>query len=135
MPDADEGAPRAIVVMGVCGSGKTATAEAVDVSDCNLICVPPVATVEKVAVKMSNALSVTDPEKLKAFVYQAIRSLQSGDAQQLKAVIAEGRKFEASLDQADVRKATNSALDLLAAAGAPLSPSEVAWVRGFAGVS
>ena len=84
--------------------------------------------------KMANALSVTDPDKLKTFIYQAIRSLESGDQKQLAAVVAEGRKFEASLDQASVRKSTSAALGVLKAAGAPLSEAEAAWVTNFVGL-
>ena len=113
---------------------KTGTAEAVGASACNLVCVPSVTTVEMVAGKMANALSVTDPGKLKTFIYQAIRSLESGDKKQLAAVVAEGRKFEASLDQTSVRKATTAALGVLKAAGAPLSESEAAWVNNFVGL-
>ena len=115
---------------------KAATAEA-SVSDapCNLVCVPPLATVEEVAGRMANALSVTDSTKLKIFVYQAVRSIQSGDPQQLKAAAAEARRFEASLNQAEVRRVTRSVFDLLDAAGADLSPSEVAWVNGFVGLT
>jgi len=113
---------------------KSATAEAVTVDSCNLVCVPRIATVEAVAGKMANALSVTDPSKLKAFVYQAIRSLQSGDKGQLAATMAEGRKFEALLDQAEVRKVADATVGLLDAAGVPLSESETAWLEGFAGL-
>jgi|TARA_B110000196_G_scaffold248436_1_gene217518 hypothetical protein len=114
---------------------KSATTEAVAADSCNLVCTPSLATVEKVAGKMALALSVTDPEKLKAFVYQITRSLQSGDKTQLAAVLANGRQFEASLDQGDVRKVTLASIQLLKAAGAPLSESEVAWVKGLAGIS
>jgi len=106
----------------------------VTVDSCNLVCVPRIATVEAVAGKMANALSVTDPSKLKAFVYQAIRSLQSGDKGQLAATMAEGRKFEALLDQAEVRKVADATVGLLDAAGVPLSESETAWLEGFAGL-
>ena len=114
---------------------KSATTEAVGADSCNLVCTPSLATVEKVAGKMALALSVTDPAKLKAFVYQITRSLQSGDNTQLAAVLASGRQFEASLDQGDVRKVTLASIQLLNAAGAPLSESEVAWVKDLAGIS
>jgi len=114
---------------------KSATTEAVVADSCNLVCTPSLATVERVAGKMATALSVTDSEKLKAFVYQITRSLQSGDKTQLAAVLANGRQFEASLDQGDVRKVTLASIQLLKAAGAPLSESEVAWVKGLAGIS
>ena len=114
---------------------KSATTEAVAADSCNLVCTPSLATVERVAGKMATALSVTDSEKLKAFVYQITRSLQSGDKTQLAAVLANGRQFEASLDQGDVRKVTLVSIQLLKAAGAPLSESEVAWVKGLAGIS
>ena len=114
---------------------KSATTEAVVADSCNLVCTPSLATVERVAGKMATALSVTDSEKLKAFVYQITRSLQSGDKTQLAAVLANGRQFEASLDQGDVRKVTLASIQLLKAAGAPLSEYEVAWVKGLAGIS
>ena len=58
---------------------KAATAEAMQADSCNLVCTPPLASVESVAGKVANALSITDSEKLKTFVYQLTRSVQSGD--------------------------------------------------------
>ena len=49
---------------------KTASAEATAATTCNLVCMPKLSTVEGVAGKMANALSVTDPAKLETFVYQ-----------------------------------------------------------------
>ena len=64
MPDADEGAPRAIVVMGVCGSGKTATAEALAplVGVSRVLDADDFHSAEAVA-KMSSGTPLTDEDR------------------------------------------------------------------------
>jgi len=96
---------------------KGATSEATRASQCNLVCVPALATVEKAAGAAANALSVTDPTKLTDFVLQLIRSLASGDKQKIADFLAEAKRWEASLNQADVVKAKAAGLELLRAAG------------------
>ena len=76
---------------------KEGTAAAASASDCNLVCVPPVETVERVAGTAANALSVTDPEKLQIFLMQAIASLNSGDPREVATAVNEVRKFVTSL--------------------------------------
>ena len=96
---------------------KGATAEATRAPECALVCVPPLATVEKAAGAAANALSVTDPNKLKDFVLQGIASLESGDKQQLAGFLAEAKRWEAGLNEADVVKAKAAGLELFRAAG------------------
>ena len=96
---------------------KEGTAAAAAASDCNLICLPPLSTVDRVAGTAANALSITDPIKLKNFVLQAIASFESGNKQQLASTLEDVRKFEASLNPNDVTHVKDSAIGLLKAAG------------------
>ena len=60
---------------------------------------------------------MTDPNKLKDFVLQGIASLESGDKQQLAGFLAEAKRWEAGLNEADVVKAKAAGLELFRAAG------------------
>lgn len=98
---------------------KAATATAATASSCNLVCMPSLKEVEKFASTAAEALATSEPEKLKNFVVQAAKSLQSGDKLLLAGVVAEGAKFAATLDKADVATAAAASLELLQATGAP----------------
>ena len=96
---------------------KEGTAAAAAASECNLVCVPPPETVRRVAGTASNALSVTDPQKLERFLLQLLASLESGDDGQLVSTLAEAKRFEASLNAADVSNVKAAARELFEAAG------------------
>ena len=78
---------------------KAATSAAAAATSCNLICMPPVSSVEDVVASASDAISVTSPDKLKAFAIQGVMSLASGDKQQYTQVLAETLKFSLSLNR------------------------------------
>ena len=105
---------------------KAATASASKATSCNLVCMPSVAEVEKVAEAGADALAVADPVKLQAFVVQAAKSLQSGDKLLLAGVIADGGKFASALNPADVSKAAGASIELLQATGAPADVTQAA---------
>ena len=105
---------------------KAATASASSVSDCGLVCMPPLKQVEGVASAAADALSVSDPAKLQAFVVQAARSLQSGDKLLLAGALAEGGKFASTLSPTDVKASAAAGLELLKATGAPADVSQAA---------
>ena len=96
---------------------KEATAAAMTATDCNLVCMPPLATVEKVAGVASNALAVTDPARLEVFLLQAVASFYSGNKQQLASTLAEIKKFESTVSPSDLARVKVAAVDLLTAAG------------------
>mmetsp|Transcript_104740 Transcript_104740/g.184961 ORF Transcript_104740/g.184961 Transcript_104740/m.184961 type:complete len:467 (+) Transcript_104740:105-1505(+) len=105
------------------GSLKEAIHEAVDAPKCNLICVAPQATVQRFARDASTALSLTDPEKLKVFVDQGLKSLGTGDPKQYAAAAIEGQKFLATLNPKEVQRVKTASLDLLKASGSELYTS------------
>ena len=105
---------------------KAATATASTVTDCNLVCMPTLKEVERVAGTAADALAVSDPTKLQAFVVQAAKSLQSGDKLLLAGVLAESGKFAATLDPTEVSKAATASLELLEATGAPADVTQSA---------
>ena len=105
---------------------KAATASASGVRDCGLVCLPPLAQVEAVASAAADALSVSEPTKLQAFVVQAARSLQSGDKLLLAGALAEGGKFASTLSPTDVKASAAAGLELLKATGAPANVSQAA---------
>lgn len=97
---------------------KAATAEASGASSCNLVCLPSVGAAENVAKAAADALGTADGGKVKAFVGQAIKTVQSGDKMALVGLLADGSKFASSLNPGDVAKATSAALELGKATGA-----------------
>jgi hypothetical protein len=97
---------------------KVATAEAKGASSCNLICLPSLEAAEKVGAAAGDALSTTDPAKLKAFAGQAFATFNSVDKLAAAPVLIDGAKFAGSLNPGDVAKATAAALELAKASGA-----------------
>ena len=90
---------------------------------CELVCMPSVDNVERFASAAGDALAVTSPEKLKAFVLQAVKSLQSGDKALYGTVVGEASRFSKSLDQADLANVKTAGLQLLLATGIDAMPS------------
>ena len=94
---------------------KEATAVASSAPTCNLVCMPPPPYVEKVVVSASDALSVTNPDKLKAFFFRGAASLASGEKQQYAGVLAETVKFSFSVDKSQLGKFKDDGYELLLA--------------------
>ena len=124
---------------------KEATAVASSAPTCNLVCMPPPPYVEKVAhwvqtsrvpctslptapptsedsafslqvvVSASDALSMTNPDKLKAFFFRGAASLASGEKQQYAGVLAETIKFSFSVDKSQLGKFKDDGYALLLA--------------------
>ena len=94
---------------------KEATAVASSAPTCNLVCMPPPPYVEKVVVSASDALSVTNPDKLKAFFFRGAASLASGEKQQYAGVLAETIKFSFSVDKSQLGKFKDDGYALLLA--------------------
>ena len=124
---------------------KEATAVASSAPTCNLVCMPPPPYVEKVAhwvqtgrvpcialptaplisesrasslqvvVSASDALSMTNPDKLKAFFFRGAASLASGEKQQYAGVLAETVKFSFSVDKSQLGKFKDDGYELLLA--------------------
>ena len=97
---------------------KAATAQAAGASECNLVCLPPLAAAEKVGATAGDALATVDTGKVKAFALQGLRLLNSADKLALAPLVVDGGKFAASLNPGDVAKATAAALELAKASGA-----------------
>ena len=98
---------------------KQGTALAAQAPSCNLVCLPPPEETAKVARVAGDALSMTDPTKLKAFVFQGGMSLMSGEKAQYAGVLGEAVKFSFSLDRQDVIRAKDAGVSLLLAADNP----------------
>lgn len=85
---------------------------------CNLVCLPPLESAEKVGSTAADALATIDQSKVKAFALQGLKTLNSADKLALAPLLLDGTKFAASLNPADVAKATAAALELAKASGA-----------------
>ena len=98
---------------------KEGTALAAQASTCNLVCLPPAQQTAKVARVAADALSMSDPAKLKSFVFQGGMSLMTGDRSQYAGVLGETVKFSLSLDKGEVLHAKDAGFELLLSADNP----------------
>ena len=82
----------------------------------------------------SDALSVTNPEKLKAFLFRGAVSLASGDKQQYAGVLAETVKFSFSVDKSQLGKLKDDSFELLSAidnAASSAPPMKMPTTKSF----
>ena len=100
---------------------KQGTALAAQAPTCNLVCLPPAEQTAKVARVAGDALSMTDPSKLKTFIFQGGMSLATGEKSQYAGVLAEAVKFSLSLNKQDVLNAKDAGIALLLSADNPES--------------